>query len=75
MAENNKKQPEEPGVQLFTLAYDPVTTTITYQTGLPLSKVVELVQTIMLGQQRQIAKAEVMAELAAKEKTTKRGKK
>lgn len=69
-----KKKVESRGAQLFTLAYDPVTTVVSYQTDIPISKVMELIQIIMAGQQRELARREVMAEIEAKkEKESKNG--
>lgn len=62
------KKEVELGVQLFTLAYDPRTTAVSFQTDIPISKVMELVQLIQLGQQRELARREVLAEIAAKKK-------
>jgi len=58
---------EEPGLQLFTLAYNPVTNAITFRTDMPIPQVMGLVQAILLAQQRAQAREEVLAELAKKE--------
>lgn len=69
-----ERKEEEQGVQLFVLAYNPVTTVVSYQTDMPISKVAELVQIITIGQQRELARREVMAEIEAKkEKESKNG--
>ena len=68
-------KPEEPGLQLFTLAYNPVTNTITFQTDMPIPQVMNLVQTILLGQQRMQGREEVLAELAEKDDSKLEGKK
>lgn len=61
------KKPKPEGILLFNLAYDLGKEDITYQTTMPLPQVLELVQNIMLAQQRQQGKREALAE-AAKQK-------
>ena len=65
-------KPDEPGLQLFTLAYNPVTDTATFQTDMPIPQVLGLIQKIMFGQERMQGRAEALAELAKQEEGDKK---
>ncbi len=73
MAEEDEKpdNQEDQGVLLFTLAYNPATAQLSYQTGLPIQQVLDLIRVIQNKLQRQRVREEVLAELAKQEEEKK----